>query len=316
MRGATMRVATMRGATMGVATDGATMRRRRPFCTASLRDRPDAVDSSRRIKLLEIFSPYTGSIRSRIGWLPPLECDRSLLAPDLASRFVAIDTEPAISRFVTEHPPLGFFDHVKGQIAQVFYSSYWLGMQETFLHDEDSMRLLLQGIPTKGEADGSFGSLLDVGAGTGSDSLRIRRMFSSTMATEAAAPCVKMMQGLGLDCVHAEDLNRAQGIGSEYNVVMSNNVLDRCDRPIDFLKAMMGRMHKDGRMVVTIRLPVDAFTIGSDGAAITQPKGAGIIDGIAEGRSFVQLQGATFESQLTDIAARFEEQCGLKVSML
>jgi hypothetical protein len=60
---------------------------------------------------------------------------------------------------------------------------------------------------------------------------------------------------------------------------MSNNVLDRCERPIEFLKAMKARMHEDGRMVVTIRLPVDAFTIGGDGQAQAQPVGAGIIDG-------------------------------------
>jgi hypothetical protein len=183
----------------------------------SLRTRPPAVDSSRRIKLLEIFSPYTGSIRSRIGWLPPLECDRSSLPSDLEDRFVAIDTEDAIRRFVAEHPPLGFFDHVKGSIAQAFYSSYWLGMQETFLHDDASMRKLLQNAPTV--EGGGFGSLLDVGAGTGSDSLRVKELFSSVITTEAAAPCVKMMERLGLESVLADDLNRAHTLRSDYNVV-------------------------------------------------------------------------------------------------
>ena len=66
-------------------------------------------------------------------------------------------------------------------------------------------------------------------------------------------------------------------------------------------------------MLLTIRLPVDAFSIGPRGETVAQPPGAGIIEGIADGLSFVELQQATWESQVSTIAANIEERLGLEV---
>ena len=167
-----------------------------------------------RLRQREIFSPFTGGVRSRVGYLPPNTVDESLLSAELRPAWLRLDMREAVADFLLENPGFGEARRTLNSLSKMVPYRSGFALQETHILDRPALLALLPG-PGAG-ADGSAGggaqweNLLDVGAGPGSDARRVSSLFGSVLATEAAEECIRSMKvGRGLSLLECPLPNAA-----------------------------------------------------------------------------------------------------------
>jgi hypothetical protein len=224
-----------------------------------------------RLRQREIFSPFTGGVRSRVGYLPPNTVDESLLSAELRPAWLRLDMREAVADFLLENPGFGEARRTLNSLSKMVPYRSGFALQETHILDRPALLALLPG-PDAGAGGGAqWESLLDVGAGPGSDARRVSSLFGSVLATEAAEECIRSMkvgrglslleyppfptlrtelitagllllaQRKGIPCVLAPCLQTSPGAAQlqpSYDVITCHNVLDRCERPVQVRRRM------------------------------------------------------------------------------
>jgi SAM-dependent methyltransferase len=113
-------------------------------------------------------------------------------------------------------------------------------------------------------------SLLDVGAGDGHVTDRMRPYFGRVVTTEASYRMCARLRARGYPCVEATDLT-PQSLGDHmigFDVITCLNVLDRCDTPIVLLKEMKALLKPGGIIVLAVVVPWCPFV---ENGTVQQP---------------------------------------------
>lgn len=152
------------------------------------------------------------------------------------------------------------------------------------------------------ELVGGGGRLLDVGAGAGDVTVHARALFDAIVATETSGAMCRRLRGRGF-VAHRVDLSRQSlDVEAPFDVVALLNVLDRCDRPRTLLRAALAHLVSDGRVLISVPLPVRAHV--DVGGATVDPDEP------------ITGDGETFEAALTDLVEGTLEPCGLAIERL
>lgn len=102
-----------------------------------------------------------------------------------------------------------------------------------------------------------FGTLLDVGAGSGRITSLIAPLFTSVTATEVSDQMCKQLSQKGFTVIKTADIDHDIDSTIKYDVVALFNVLDRCDKPRTLLQSLRRRLrNKDSRLVLAVPLPL------------------------------------------------------------
>ena len=135
--------------------------------------------------------------------------------------------------------------------------------------------------------------LLDVGAGDGGVTARLRPLFSHVTCTEVSQPMCRRLRtrtGVVDQVVHSSALARAQGAPFDrdgaFDCVSLFNVIDRCDHPAELLRDACRLVRRDGgRLLLAVVLPFSEFVeTDADRRAPRGPlpmKGARCGDGVS-----------------------------------
>jgi len=181
----------------------------------------------------------------------PYECDRARLGAELASRFAPLSPDAErdawLARYATA--PHGFWATRLSQAILPFSTAYqvhgWLGMYPMHLLSAEAWRELL--------GAGPFDHLLDVGAGAGYVTEGARALFRRITCTETSSAMLRRLKGRGFD-THAGDLTLLPE--RAFDVVSCFNVIDRTARPLTLLRAVASRAKQDGRVLISVPLPL------------------------------------------------------------
>ena len=158
-----------------------------------------------------------------------------------------------------------------------------------------------------GKPSGTYGTALDVGAGTGFITAALAPLFERTFATEVYAVLRAPLRSRGFaaaityDPADAEALRREGLPTANYDCVFALNVLDRVPRADLFLQSLTSLLAPGGKLVLSIPLPlkhINTEYAGEQTAGDALP-----------------VQGATWEAAADDVCRHLESR-GLRVQRL
>jgi len=103
--------------------------------------------------------------------------------------------------------------------------------------------------------------LLDIGAGDGNVTRRLKPLFEKVITTEVSAPMIPRLQARGFAALNVSDLSseeiREYG---QFDVISLLNVLDRCDKPLTLLHQIKSLLKPDtGLLFLAVVLPFRPF---------------------------------------------------------
>ena len=178
-------------------------------------------------------------------------CDLEALPAPLAARFDPLPPDPEVDALAARRPHGALREGARRILRRVmsdFDADGLLGTCPMALLGPRSWEALA--------GDKRGGRLLDVGAGSGDITLHARSLFRHIVTTETSGPMARRLRRRGFPC-HRLDLAREPlPGGGPFDVVSLLDVLDRCDRPRSLLKAAAGLLAPDGRLLVSLPLPV------------------------------------------------------------
>lgn len=173
------------------------------------------------------------------------------LTPSLAARFVRLDEDPELARFIRESPRHGVAREQLRRVLRRFVTDFdadgWLGTHRMALLGPSGWAALL------GAHAG--GRLLDVGAGSGDVTAYARGLFREIVTTELSRPMARRLRKRGFVC-HEIDL--ARGVLPDrgaFDAVSLLDVLDRCDKPRSLLAGALRSLEARGSVLVSVPLP-------------------------------------------------------------
>jgi SAM-dependent methyltransferase len=126
------------------------------------------------------------------------------------------------------------------------------------LLDMYPMHLLGTGGWRKLLGDRPRGRHLDIGAGAGHVTATIAPLVGETVTTETSRVMARKLRKRGFRCYEA-DLAESGVPEPSYDVITCLNVLDRCPRPKSLLAEARRALAPDGRLVLAVPLPFNAF---------------------------------------------------------
>lgn len=150
-------------------------------------------------------------------------------------------------------------------------SSMWGGsLGGMLLGSQDWTELLNRSWPDRPEAP----ALLDIGAGNGKATAHLAAGLGGTGATagvEVSAMCRARLRMAGLAAHRSVD--EARRHSGPFDAVSMFNLLDRCECPRRMLADAAAATMAGGRVIVALRLPLEAY-VWSAGGAITPQSGS------------------------------------------
>ncbi|KAJ3158460.1 Methyltransferase-like protein 9, partial [Irineochytrium annulatum] len=246
--------------------------------------------------------------------------DPTRMGAELASRFVQLDHDEDAKEFLEECSRTTICSLMYARFLQLIGYTFSdaiaiAGTNRMHVISKDQAKILLAfgGVPglkltkrSRGKAkpeakireiqddeedaededdDGSGGHLLDVGAGEGRVTLRLKPLFDSTTTTEVSDKLVSCLRNHGLNPVLTTEPSRsnipAPGEASNitledidhpgFEVVSLLNVLDRCSKPLTLLRTLRDLIKgsqgggKPGRLLLAVVLPFRPTVEGRDG---------------------------------------------------
>lgn len=197
------------------------------------------------------------------------ECHTSTLYknPLLSGKFLRIGLDKHAKNFVTEcfeqyrATCMNTIKHVLLKpTLSLFYShtdlNGLLGVGQMSILSTDQLRVLFDKELRQG--GGSLGRLLDVGAGCGRVTSLFAPLFTSVTATEVSPVMVKQLADRGFTAVQCSELT-TESLGPEgFDVIALLNIIDRCDKPVQLLRAARGFLKSDqSYLLVATPLPLN-----------------------------------------------------------
>ncbi len=179
------------------------------------------------------------------------ECERARLGPRLSPKFEPLVPNAELEAWLAKEgaSPHGWFTTQLTQALSSFASVYdvhgWLGSYAMHLLSHAQWRSLL--------GSGPFARLLDVGAGAGYVTEGARGLFGQITCTETSRAMQRRLRARGFE-VCTTELSALPA--ASFDVVSCFNVLDRTARPHSLLRAALGRVAPNGRLLIAVPLPL------------------------------------------------------------
>jgi SAM-dependent methyltransferase len=155
--------------------------------------------------------------------------------------------------------------------------------------------------PDEGVARPIFGSLLDIGAGSGDVTQELSPFFEKTTATETSGPMMRRLRKRGFHVVEG-DLATQPPLGGTFDVVTLLNVLDRCESPLTLLSAARALVGPGGLLVIALVLPYEPVVL-KNGASMSP-------------RQRLPIVSTTFEGGASELITLALEPLGLRVELV
>ncbi len=193
--------------------------------------------------------------------------DVSRLSPELVQCFIPGECDAETLTFLGEASLRSGWGRSRlHRLLSSFRSEFdvagWLGTHGMFLFGTRQIGRLL-------ELTGR-GTLLDVGAGSGDVTGKLRPHFERVVVTECSKPMCRRLREHGYQC-HALDLAESPtGLGP-FDVVALLNVLDRTKEPERLLEAALRELKLGGRLLIALPLPYQPC-IYRRGRAVVPPR--------------------------------------------
>jgi protein-L-isoaspartate O-methyltransferase len=221
--------------------------------------------------------------------------DSSRLGPDLGARFLPLAEDAALHAWlenVGAHPHgvcttklVGFLAHFR----PIYEVHALLSAYAMHLVSEAQLRQLLGAAP--------LGSLLDVGAGAGYVTAQAAPLFQEVVCTETSPGLRKRLVARGYA---TSDLDLSLGsLGRRFDVITCFNVLDRTPRPLGLLRGMLQHLADDGRLLLSVPLPVSAHVHVAGGTISAQER--------------LPTTARTFESAAVELTEHLLRPAGFRV---
>ncbi|MCA9648059.1 MAG: methyltransferase domain-containing protein, partial [Myxococcales bacterium] len=179
-----------------------------------------------------------------------------------------------------------------------FDANALLDMYPMFLLGERQLGRLL------GLSQGArMGSVLDVGAGSGDVTRRLRPWCDRLLTTERSWGMARHLRRAGFECLRIDLSETTAGLtDAPYDLISCFNVLDRCPRPGSLLKAIRGLLAPNGRLLLSVPLPFEPMFYS--GARTLDPLEA------------LDVAGAEWAEAAQDLCARVLPQNGFRPTTL
>jgi SAM-dependent methyltransferase len=180
------------------------------------------------------------------------QIDHCRLSEELLSRFVPSDCDAETEAFLSQVASCragkvrSLLHRLLGTVLSEFDTSGLLGTHGMHLLSEANAERLL-GRPRGGR-------LLDVGAGSGDVTARLRPLFEQVVVTEVSARMISRLRRAGY-LVHACDVAATDVPGGQYDVIALLNILDRTSRPRGLLGQCLRMLAEGGKLLLSMPLP-------------------------------------------------------------
>eukprot|EP00906_Rhabdomonas_costata_P027389 RCo038906 len=196
----------------------------------------------------------------------PYTCNLAKLPPELRECFLELSADDATYDFLRNHDGshLGTWASIKAKTLSPFLSHYDVtgitGTSKMFLLSHEHWKKLLlpppqpEGSP---ESDSpSLGKLLDVGAGDGGVTAHLAGLFRAVEATETSRVLAWALARKGYRVWDSDIAEKGVPPSKPFDVISVLNVLDRCSRPLDIIRAVgAGLARPHGRAIFAVVLP-------------------------------------------------------------
>lgn len=166
-----------------------------------------------------------------------------------------------------------------------------LGRGQMFVYSSSQFRTLLDINPTQ---QSPLTSLLDIGAGDGSVTDRMSKVFKNIFVTEMSPTMRWRLSRKGYTVLDTNDWGNRS-----FDVITCLNVLDRCEKPISLLKQIRRHLNPEhGRLIVSLVLPLNQyFEYNSD----HYPD------------EFLRLDSDQIEEQINQLSSRIFQSLGYRL---
>ena len=101
-------------------------------------------------------------------------------------------------------------------------------------------------------------TLIDLGAGDGRVTEKMRPFFARLFATEVSRPMQKLLASKSINVLPIESWAE-QEPQPHYDLISCLNLLDRCDNPIDIIETIKKALKPDGLLLLGLVLPFNPF---------------------------------------------------------
>ncbi|CAF1225440.1 unnamed protein product [Rotaria sordida] len=123
-----------------------------------------------------------------------------------------------------------------------------IGRGRMFVYSKDQFKTLLD---IESHEESPFNTLLDIGAGDGSVTERMSKLFKKVYVTELSSTMQWRLSTYGYTVLNTDYWNNLT-----FDVITCLNVLDRCEKPLTLLKQIRQHLNpKKGRLIISLVLP-------------------------------------------------------------
>jgi len=185
---------------------------------------------------------------------------------DLRDALVQLTVDEAAQEFIKTTPRRGMVKSFACWCLQFFLSPTdslgWLGFGRMHVLSLNHTRQLLSFALRKEISLGSNGTLLDVGAGTGTVTESLAPLFEKVVTTELSPPMAQSLRERGYECVETGDPGSSEELlRQRFDVVTCFNVLDRCSKPLSLLRSIRKMLTKTGRglLILAVVFPFEPY---------------------------------------------------------
>jgi len=104
-----------------------------------------------------------------------------------------------------------------------------------------------------------FGSLLDLGAGSGDVTDCIAPLFDKVTTTEISKSMLQSLKLKGYEVIESEDLSDGSLSGRTFDCIACLNLLDRCDKPLTLLNQLKSFLGANGVVLIALAVPFNPW---------------------------------------------------------
>ena len=161
----------------------------------------------------------------------------------------------------------------------------YLNRGSMFVLSREQFRLLLgHGGQVHVQRDSQ--AMIDLGAGDGKVTEKLRHSYNQVFATEVSPPMRSLLKAKNISVLPIESW-----MDQEYDLISCLNLLDRCDNPLDIIRDMHKSLRPDGLLLVALVLPFKPYVESRKSR---------------EPRQALPIVGDTFEHQISSVVTLFQ----------
>ena len=196
----------------------------------------------------------------------------SSMSPEIRAKFVQMYEDDETKEFITESVSQSdswvlqtWYNLAKAFLSMFSYTqtdmNAMLQRGSMFVLSSEQFEMLLNhgGVSTQElSTRRDTATLIDLGAGDGRVTEKMRPFFARLFATEVSRPMQKLLASKSINVLPIESWAE-QEPQPHYDLISCLNLLDRCDNPIDIIETIKKALKPDGLLLLGLVLPFNPF---------------------------------------------------------